>query len=79
MSEKNFNELPPLFQFPMGAQRSEAEDFLIKFRTEDDSAVLFDTRTPYTPEFKRDRLLLMLINGELELILVISNITKQVS
>ncbi|KAI1728069.1 laminin G domain-containing protein [Ditylenchus destructor] len=70
-------EYPPVFRLPHGAEFSEAENFEVKFRTEDDSAVLFDTKAPYAPSSnKRDRMLLQLLNGELELLLTIENGTK---
>lgn len=73
-------EYPPVFRLPHGAEFSEAENFEVKFRTEDDSAVLFDTKAPYAPSSnKRDRMLLQLLNGELELLLTIENGTKHVS
>jgi hypothetical protein len=43
---------------------TEAEDIDIRFRTEDDDAILLDTHAKHFP---KDRILLTLINGELEL------------
>uniref|UniRef100_A0A914CHA1 Neurexin-1 n=1 Tax=Acrobeloides nanus TaxID=290746 RepID=A0A914CHA1_9BILA len=43
---------------------TEAEDIDIRFRTEDDDAILLDT---HAKNFPTDRILLTLINGELEL------------
>lgn len=75
---ENNNDFLQVFQLKNGAQNTEAENFRIKFRTKDDSAVLFDTLTPYTPANKQDRILLMLVNGELELKIWIGNNSKNV-
>lgn len=66
-----------IFYLPNGAELSEAENFEFKFFTNDDSAVLFDTAAPYSPE-KNSRILLMLLNGELELLLVFENKSQYV-
>lgn len=63
-----------VFRLPSAAH-SEAEAIEIKFRCEDESAVLLDTRAGDVP----DRLLLLLNAGQLTLRLFFANGAKHVS
>uniref|UniRef100_A0A915D4Y4 Neurexin n=1 Tax=Ditylenchus dipsaci TaxID=166011 RepID=A0A915D4Y4_9BILA len=61
---------------PNQPQLAVIEEFPPIFRLPNGAhGVLFDTKAPYAPN-KRDRILLLLVNGELELKLVIGNASK---